>query len=98
MSVHFLKQNVVLRDRCRRSDGFGGSKREFTWQVPGARNRTLCENRGRRSILWTLPKRWQACVIRRIAFYVTGAGNPHHGCYVLRSKGSIPEKGYIFGT
>ena len=35
MSVHFLKQNVVLRDRCRRSDGFGGSKRDFTWQVQG---------------------------------------------------------------
>ena len=35
VSVHFLKQNVVLRDRCRRSDGFGGSKREFTWQVQG---------------------------------------------------------------
>ena len=33
--VHFLKQNVVLRDRCRRSDGFGGSKRDFTWQVQG---------------------------------------------------------------
>ena len=33
--VHFLKQNVVLRDRCRRSDGFGGWKREFTWQVQG---------------------------------------------------------------
>ena len=31
-------------------------------------------------------------------FYVTGAGNPHHGCYVLRSKGWIPEKGCIFGT
>ena len=90
-----------------------GAKRGFTWQVQeigwfwrmeawvyvaGARNRTLCENRGRCSILWTLPKRWQACVIRRIAFYVTGAGNPHHGCYVLRSKGSIPEKGCIFGT
>ena len=50
----------------------------------------------RRRILWTLPKRWQVCVIRRIAFYVTGAGNPHHGCYVLRSKGSISEKGCIF--
>ena len=35
VSVHFLEQNVVLRDRCRRSDGFGGSKREFTWQVQG---------------------------------------------------------------
>ena len=83
------------------------AKRSFTWQVQeigwlwrietwvyvaGARNRTHCENRGRRSILWTWPKRWQACVIRRIAFYATGAGNPHHGCYVLRSKGSIPEK------
>ena len=66
--------------------------------MAGVRNRTLCENRGRCSILWTLPKRWQACVIRRIAFYVTGAGNAHHGCYFLRSKGSIPEKGCIFGT
>ena len=35
MSVHVLKQNVVLRDKHRRSDGFGGSKREFTWQVQG---------------------------------------------------------------
>ena len=35
VSVHFLKQNVVLRDRCKRSDGFGGSKREFMWQVEG---------------------------------------------------------------
>ena len=34
-SVHFLKQNVVLRDRCRRSDGLEGSKRDFTWQVQG---------------------------------------------------------------
>ena len=48
--------------------------------VTGARNRTLSENRGRRSILWTLPKHWQSCVIRSAA----GAGNPHHGCYVLR--------------
>ena len=66
--------------------------------MAGARNLTLCENRGRRNILWTLAKRWQACVIRRIASYATGAGNPHHGCYVLRRKGSIPEKGCIFGT
>ena len=84
--VRFLEQNVVLRDRRRRSDGFGGSKR-------GLRGKCK-ENRGRRSILWTLPKRLQACVIRRIAFYVAGAGNPRHGCYVLRSK----EKGCIFGT
>ena len=66
--------------------------------VAGARNRTHCEHRGRRSISWTLPKRWQACVIRRIAFYVAGAGNPHHGSYILRSKGSIPERGCIFAT
>ena len=32
MSVHVLKQNVVLRDRRRRSEG---SKREVTWQVQG---------------------------------------------------------------
>ena len=66
--------------------------------MAGARNRTLCEKRGKRSILWILPKRWQACVIRRIAFYVAGTGNSQHGSYVLRSKGSIPEKGCIFGT
>ena len=70
-----------------------------TWiYVAGARHRTFCENRDRRIILWTLPKRWQACIIRRIAFYVAGAGNPHRGAYVLRSKGSIPEKGCVFGT
>ena len=66
--------------------------------MAGARNRTHCENRGRRCISWTLPKRWQARVIRRIAFYVAGAGNPHHGSYILRSQGSIPERGCIFGT
>ena len=32
-----------------------------------------------------------------IAFYVAGTGNTHHGSYILRSKGSIPEKGCIFG-
>ena len=35
VSVQVLKQNAVLRDRRRRSDGFGGLKREFTWQVQG---------------------------------------------------------------
>ena len=43
----------------------------------------------RRSVSWTLPKRWQACVIRGIVFYMAGAVNPHHGCYVWRSKGSL---------
>ena len=94
VSVHFLKQNVVLRDRCRRSDGFGGSKREFTWQVQGighivkiVAGAVFCghgQNVGRR-------------VSFRIAFYVAGTGNTHHGSYILRSKGSIPEKGCIFG-
>ena len=70
--------------------------RNVSVYVAGARNRALCENRGRRSILWTLPKRWQACVIRRIVFYVAGTGNSHHGSYVLRSNGSIPEKGFAF--
>ena len=60
----------------------GASKRSF--YVAGARNRRLCKFRGRRSVLWTLQKRWQACVIRRTAFHVAGAGNPHHGCDILR--------------
>ena len=94
VSVHFLKQNVVLRDRCRRSDGFGGSKREFTWQVQGIGHIVKIVAG---AVFWTWPKRWQACVIRRIAFYVAGTGNTHHGSYILRSKGSIPEKGCIFG-
>ena len=44
----------------------GASKRSF--YVAGARNRRFCKLRGRRSVLWTLQKRWQARVIRRIAF------------------------------
>ena len=60
----------------------GASKRSF--YVAGARNRRLCKFRGRHSVLWTLQKRWQACVIRRTAFHVAGAGNPHHGCDILR--------------
>ena len=95
-SCTFSDMNFILHARCKESATYGSQKREFTWQVQ--RNRTHCENRGRRSISWTLPKRWQACVIRRIAFYVAGAGNSHHGSYVLRSKGSIPEMGCIFGT
>ena len=50
--------------------------RSETWAyVAGARNRTHRENRGRRSISWTLPKCWQACVVPRIALYVAGAGS-----------------------
>ena len=33
VSVHFLKQNVVLCGRRRRSDGFGGSKRDSCVKV-----------------------------------------------------------------
>ena len=58
VSVHFLEQNVVLRHRRRRSDGFGRSKRDFTWQVQGIGHFVKivagavfcgrCENVGRR--------------------------------------------------
>ena len=73
--VHFAWQAQGIRHS-------GASKRSF--YVAGARNRRLCKFRGRRSVLWTLQKRWQACVIRRIAFHVAGAGDPHHGCDILR--------------
>ena len=75
---------------ARRANGFGGLKREFAWQaqgighlvkiVAGAVFCGRCQNFGRR-------------VIRSIAFYVAGAGNSHHGSYVLKSKASIPENG-----
>ena len=94
-SCTFLDMNVISWQ----VQGIRHLWRSETWvYVAGARNRTHCENCGRRSISWTLPKRWQARVIRRIAFYVAGARNPHHGSYILRSKGSIPERGGIFGT
>ena len=74
VSVHFLKQNVVLRDRCRRSDGFGGSKREFTWQVQGighivkiVAGAVFCghgQNVGRRVSFEGLRFTWQAQGIR----------------------------------
>ena len=72
--VHFLKQNVVLRDRCRRSDGFGGSKRDFTWQVQGIGHFVKivagavvcgrCQNVGRRVSFEGLRFTWQAQGIR----------------------------------
>ena len=83
VSVHVLRQNVVLRDRCRRSDGFGGSKRESTWQWQAQGIGDFVKIVAGAVILRTLPKRLQACVIRRMAFYVAGAGNPHHGCYMF---------------
>ena len=74
VSVHFLKQNVVLRDRCRRSDGFGGSKREFTWQAQGIGHFVKivagvvfcgrCQNVGRRVSFEGLRFTWQAQGIR----------------------------------
>ena len=42
---------------------------------------------------------WQVQGIQHIVKILRGRlRNPHHGSYVLRSKGSIPERGYIFGT
>ena len=74
MSVYFLKQNVVLRDRCRRSDGFGGSKRNFMWQVQGIGHFVKivagavfcgrCQNVGRRVSFEGLRFTWQAQGIR----------------------------------
>ena len=67
--------------------------------VAGARNQTRVRNRGRRSVLWTLPNRWAG--VSHLKFEglhspAAGAGNSYHGCCVFR--GSIPEKGCIFGT
>ena len=84
----FTGCSCILHGRCKESVACGGQKREFTWHA-GARNRACFEIRGRRSIVWTVPKRWQACVIQRIAFSVTGAGNLHH---------RLPDKICIFGT
>ena len=84
-----------------------------TWfYVRGARDRMVLEGRnvslrGRCKESDTVWKSWQAQYFADVAkplagvrhsIYVTGAGNPHHGCYVLRSEGSIPEKGCFFGT
>ena len=76
MSVHVLTQNVVLRDRPRRSDGFGGSKRGFTWQVQGIGHFVkivagavfcgCCQNIGRLVSLEGLRFTWQAQGIRTV--------------------------------
>ena len=92
----FLKQNVVLRDRRRKLDGFGGSKSEFTWVQESDTLRKYVKFVASAVFCGCCQNVGKACVIRRIAFYMAGAGNPH-GCYVLRSKGLSPEKGYIFG-
>ena len=64
----------VLRDRRTRSDGFGGSKREFTWQVQGIGHFVKivagalffgrCQNVGRRVSFEGLRFTWQAKGIR----------------------------------
>ena len=86
-SCTFSDMHFILHGRCKEPVTCGGQKREFTWQVQGIGH--VVKIVAARSVSWTLPRRWQACVIRRIAFYVAGAGNPHHGSYVLRSKGSF---------
>ena len=35
------------------------------------------------------PHRWHARVVGKIVFHVVRAIHPHHGCYVLKSKGLI---------
>ena len=74
VSVHFLEQNVVLRHRRRRSDGFRRSKRDFTWQVQGIGHFVKivagavfcgrCENVGRRVSFEGLRFTWRAQGIR----------------------------------
>ena len=59
-----------FRDRCRRSDGFGGPKREFTWQVQGIGHVVKivagamfcgrCQNVGKRVAFEGLRFTWQA--------------------------------------
>ena len=87
----FSDMNFMLHGRCKESVTCGSQKREFTWQVQGighvVKIRGRCQNVGTRASFEGLRFMWQA-----------RAGNPHQGPYVLRSKGSIPEKGCIFGT
>ena len=88
--------NVILHGRCKESVTYGGQKREFTWQVQGighivkivasATFRGRCQNVGRRVSFEGLRFTWQAQGIRTM------------DSYILRSKGSIPERGCIFGT
>ena len=80
--------NFILRGRCKEIFSCGGQKREFTWQVQGIGHAVTivagavffghCQNVGRR-----------VSFIQRIAFYVAGAGNPHHESYVLRWMGQF---------
>ena len=73
----------------------GGPKREFTWQVQGIGHvvkivagavfRGRCQNVGRRVLFEGLHFTW----CREFA--------PWTLC-ILRSKGSIPQRGFIFGT
>ena len=90
----FSDMNFISHGRCKESVTCGGQKREFTWQAQGIRHivkivagavfRGRCQNVGRRVSFEGLRFTWR--------------GNPHHGSYILRPKGSIRERGCIFGT
>ena len=95
-SCTFSDMNFILHGRLKESVTCGGQTREFMWQVQGIGH--FVKIVAGTVFCGPLPKHWQACVTRRIAFYIAGAVNPLHGCYVWRSTGSIPEKGCSFGT
>ena len=61
---------MVLRDRRRGSDGFGGSKCEFTWQVQGVGH-----------FVKVVAPCFVVAKTLGIALYVAGAGRSHHGSY-----------------
>ena len=80
--------NFMLRGRCKESVTCGSQKGELMYGA-GARNRARCENQGKRSISWTLPKRFTWPGTRR-------ESAPWILCFEV--EGSIPEKGCIFGA
>ena len=77
-SLTFSDMNFILRGRCKEIFSCGGQKREVTWQVRGIGD-TVKIVAGAVFGGRCHAKRWQACVIRRIAY----------GSYVLRWMGSI---------
>ena len=87
----FSDMNVILHGRCKESVTCGGQKREFAWQVQGigpvakiVAGAVFC---GR-------------CqnVGKRVSFEGLRFTWQAQGSYILRSEGSIPERGCIFET
>ena len=77
----FSDMKCILRGRRKEFDTLEPRKGHFTWQVQGIGD---FANFVAGAVFCGRCKRWQACVIRRIAFRVAGAANPHHGCDILR--------------